>query len=102
MSARFRTDDDRLHMTRTEWALLALLCGHRGRVVPYDEIAKSLWPDEECTEQLKHCIHVNVHNIRGVLADSGEPGRLATAYGSGYLWVGALPKFYTMRAVRWG
>lgn len=74
-----------------EVALLRLLIGAEGRVVPKQEILDRLWPGEEVAEaSLTSC----VHGIRLALGDRGRRGRyLETVHGRGYRFTAA---------VRWG
>jgi two-component system KDP operon response regulator KdpE len=69
-----------LHLTPTEFAILAELCAHAGRVVTQSWIAGKVWPAQQadCGEALR----VHITHLRKKLGQSGV--RIANEPGVGY------------------
>ncbi len=69
-----------LHLTPTEFAILAELCAHAGRVITQSWIAGKVWPAQhaDCGEALR----VHITHLRKKLAEHG--GRIVNEPGVGY------------------
>ncbi|MFC8943414.1 response regulator transcription factor [Streptomyces griseoincarnatus] len=85
-----RLGGELVHLTRTEFDLLAALHGARGRLVAKGDLAGLLWPDQhryggEVTEADRRTVEVHVANVRRKLGDSPtSPRFIHTVRGMGY------------------
>jgi two-component system response regulator RegX3 len=78
-----RVEGRPVHLTPTEFKLLALLAGEPERVFGRSEIMKHLWQSEHVGDARACDIHVS--NLRGKLeTDPGQPERIVTVRGAGY------------------
>lgn len=76
-----RVDDKALALTRTEFALLALLARNANRVLTHDELLMSVWGTE--FQGSTHYLHVYLGRVRKKL--SGHSELLKTVPGIGYI-----------------
>jgi PAS domain S-box-containing protein len=77
-----------LHLTPTEFEILAYLARHRGQVLTYSQIRAHLWG--EGTGKTKHDLFVHISRIRKKIEpEPEEPRFLVTRWGIGYVF---LPK----------
>lgn len=85
-----RLGGEPVHLTRTEFVLLAALHDARGRPVPKGDLARLLWPDEhgyggDVTEADRRTVEVHMANVRRKLGDSPtSPRFIHTVRGLGY------------------
>lgn len=85
-----RLGGELVHLTRTEFDLLAALHGARGRTVAKGDLASLLWPDQygyggRVTEADRRTVEVHVANVRRKLGDSPtSPRFIHTVRGLGY------------------
>ncbi|MEV0893155.1 response regulator transcription factor [Promicromonospora sp. MEB111] len=85
-----RLGGEPVHLTRTEFVLLAALHEARGRPVPKGDLARLLWPDEhgyggDVTDADRRTVEVHVANVRRKLGDSPtSPRFIHTVRGLGY------------------
>ena len=71
-------------LSRTEWLLLQHLAAHAGKVVLHTELLTKVW-GPEYRDDLQY-LRVWVSRVRRKLgAEPGEPGRIKTFQGIGYL-----------------
>ena len=78
-----RIDDRAVHLTPSEFKLLALLAGEPERVFTRREIMQHLWDSSYVGDQRACDIHVS--NLRQKIErDRSEPRRLVTVPGAGY------------------
>lgn len=77
--------------------LLMYLLTHRDRIVPKQELAEQLWPDQIVSDTaIESCIKL----VRRVLGDSGQAQRvIQTRHGYGYRFIATAHRYRT-RAVR--
>lgn len=74
---------DVVHLTPTEWRMLAVLARHRGRVVPHETILKEVWGPSYGHEA--NYLRVYANQIRRKIEpDPREPRYLITEAGVGY------------------
>jgi DNA-binding response OmpR family regulator len=74
-----------VHLTPTEFDLLAFLIRNRGRVLTYEQLLEKLYPFE--TERDRHDLFVHVSRLRKkVEPDPNEPRYIVTQWGVGYLF----------------
>lgn len=72
-----------VHLTAKEYALLALLVQHRGKVVTHRQILRELWGPN--TEENTHYLRVHMAHLRQKLeATPNQPRHLKTESGIGY------------------
>ena len=72
-----------VHLTPTEWRLLAELARHLGRVVPHEELLKAVWGPNYGGEH--HYLRVFANQIRRKIeADPAQPRHLINEPGLGY------------------
>jgi len=76
-------DDTDLHLTRTEFALLAALVENCDAVITHDELLAKVWGEEY--RGSSHYLHVYLGRIRKKLGPTYEPF-LETIAGMGYLF----------------
>lgn len=80
---RVRIGGVEIHLTPTEYKLLALLARHAGKVVTHSRLLRELWGDEH--EDAQHTLRVHMSQLRHKLeADPARPRRLQTEPGVGY------------------
>jgi DNA-binding winged helix-turn-helix (wHTH) protein len=78
--------DDRIHLPRKAFDLLALLLAQRPKVVNKDELQTILWPDSHIDLA---GLNVLVSDVRRALGDSArEPQFIRTVHGVGYAFCG--------------
>ncbi len=80
---RIFVDGENVHMTQTEYNIVALLSKYAGRVLTYDYLIKSVWgPAITGDNQI---LRVNMANIRKKIEkNSNEPAYIFTENGVGY------------------
>jgi two-component system, OmpR family, KDP operon response regulator KdpE len=98
--ARFRTDDLQIdldarrvtragievHLTKTEWALLAELCHHPGKLLTHRWLLERVWGPGYAGDV--DVLRVFVSQLRKKLEqDPGRPKLIATDPGIGYRWL---------------
>lgn len=81
-SRRGFVDDMDMHLTRTEFALLAVLVTHLDAVLTHDELLAKVWGEEY--RGSSHYLHVYLGRIRRKLGDK-YGSLLETIAGMGYL-----------------
>ena len=82
-SRRIFRSDNEVHLTQTEYNIVALLSRHPGKVLTYTAIIREIWgyPDEGSTKKLQ----VNMANIRKKLGiRPGENTYIVNELGVGY------------------
>ena len=73
---------ERISLTYTEFKILELLAGHRGKIYSLDNIYQSIWNDNAVGDGT---IMVHIKNIRKKLGDhSKNPSYIKTAWEKGY------------------
>jgi DNA-binding response OmpR family regulator len=75
-------DEVDMHLTQTEFALLAALVKHRDAILTHDELLAKVWGDEY--RGSSHYLHVYLGRIRRKMGDKYS-GLLETIAGQGYL-----------------
>lgn len=76
-------DGERVHLTPTEFNILAYLVTHADRVVTHDVLLQAVWPNRFGPEP--HYLHVYVNQLRRKLeGDPAEPRFILTELGIGY------------------
>jgi len=79
-----RRDGELVQMSRTEWLLLQHLAANAGKVVLHTELLTKVW-GPEYRDDLQY-LRVWISRVRRKLgAAAGEPGRIKTLQGIGYL-----------------
>jgi len=79
-----RRNGDLVRLSRTEWLLLHHLAANAGKVVLHSELLTKVW-GPEYRDDLQY-LRVWVSRVRRKLgAKAGEPGRIRTFQGIGYL-----------------
>ncbi|MGH7336702.1 MAG: winged helix-turn-helix domain-containing protein, partial [Myxococcota bacterium] len=79
-------DGERLHLTRKEFAVLAMLVQNAGRVVTQQHLLRELWGPTHADDS--HYLRVVVGKIRQKLGDdSARPRYVVTEPGVGYRFV---------------
>ena len=74
-----------VHLTPTEWRLLAELARHLGRVVPHEELLKAVWGPNYGGEH--HYLRVFANQIRRKIeADPQQPAFIKTVRSGGYIF----------------
>ena len=80
---RVLLDGDEVHLSRKEYALLALLAAHAGQVLTHQQILREVWGEDAVRET--HNLRVLVSSLRQKLADEASQSRyLVTEQGIGY------------------
>jgi len=83
-------DGAEVHLTRSEFDLLAALAGAPGRAIPKDDLVRVLWAGEYdtgtlVTDQDRRSVEVHVTNLRRKLRDdAASPRWIRTVRGVGY------------------
>jgi DNA-binding response OmpR family regulator len=72
-----------IHVTRTEYAILAVLLRHPGAVVSRTQLTQSVW--ESNSDSLINVLAVHVSNLRKKLDVTGGAPLIRTIRGSGYV-----------------
>jgi two-component system response regulator RegX3 len=81
-------DGDRVHLTLSEFKVLALLAEQQDTVVSRRELMQHLWASEHVGDE--HACEVHISNLRRKIErDPTQPQRLVTVRGSGYKLVAA-------------
>jgi two-component system KDP operon response regulator KdpE len=79
-----RRDGEDVHFSRTEWLLLQHLAANAGKVVLHTELLTKVW-GLEYRDDLQY-LRVWISRVRRKLgSEPGEPGRIKTFQGIGYL-----------------
>ncbi len=77
-------NDRPLNLTPTEFAILRILCQHKGEVVSAEELFHLIWADEYYTKN-NNTITVHIRHLREKMGDSFEnPKYIKTVWGCGY------------------
>ena len=77
-------NNERVELTKTEFAILWLLCENRGNVVKSDVLFSSVWK-ENYFEKDNNTIMVHIRHIREKMKDTySKPKYIKTIYGVGY------------------
>lgn len=80
----FIFNNEKIELTKTEFAILWILCLNRGNVVPSDTLFKSVWK-EDYYEKDNNTIMVHIRHIREKMKDTyNKPKYIKTIYGVGY------------------
>ena len=80
---RVSVDGGAVHLTQTEYNIVALLSAHAGRVLTYDFLMKEIWGP--CLTGSNQILRVNMANIRRKLEKNpAEPRYIFTETGVGY------------------
>jgi two-component system response regulator RegX3 len=83
-----RVDGDRVHLTLSEFKVLALLAEQPDSVVSRRELMQHLWSSEHVGDE--HACEVHISNLRRKIErDPSRPERLVTVRGLGYKLVPA-------------
>jgi len=83
-----RVDGDRVHLTLSEFKVLALLAEQPDAVVSRKELMQHLWASEHVGDE--HACEVHISNLRRKIErDPSQPQRLLTVRGMGYKLVPA-------------
>jgi DNA-binding response OmpR family regulator len=83
-----RVDGDRVHLTLSEFKVLALLAEQPDAVVSRKELMQHLWSSEHVGDE--HACEVHISNLRRKIErDPSQPQRLVTVRGMGYKLVPA-------------
>jgi two-component system, OmpR family, response regulator RegX3 len=81
-------DGDRVHLTLSEFKVLALLAEQPDNVVSRRELMQHLWASEHVGDE--HACEVHISNLRRKIErDPSQPQRLVTVRGLGYKLVAA-------------
>ena len=73
-----------LSLTPTEFAILAILCEEKGKVVSSEELFHQIWKDEYYSKS-NNTITVHIRHLREKMQDSFEkPRYIKTVWGCGY------------------
>jgi len=83
-----RVDGERVHLTLSEFKVLALLAEQPDAVVSRKELMQHLWASEHVGDE--HACEVHISNLRRKIErDPSQPQRLVTVRGMGYKLVPA-------------
>jgi two-component system, OmpR family, response regulator RegX3 len=83
-----RVDGERVHLTLSEFKVLALLAEQPDSVVSRKELMQHLWASEHVGDE--HACEVHISNLRRKIErDPTQPERLVTVRGEGYKLVAA-------------
>jgi two-component system response regulator RegX3 len=81
-------DGDRVHLTLSEFKVLALLAEQPERIVSRRELMQHLWASDHVGDE--HACEVHISNLRRKIErDPSQPQRLVTVRGLGYKLVAA-------------
>jgi two-component system KDP operon response regulator KdpE len=76
-------NNNRIHLTKNEFKILALLCRHSGKVVTHDFIIKAVWGPRSYNET--GILRVNITNLRKKIEENPLlPQYIQTENGIGY------------------
>ena len=76
-------DDERVHLTLSEFKMLSLLAEQPESVVSRRDLMKHLWASDHVGDE--HACEVHISNLRRKIeADPSQPQRLLTVRGAGY------------------
>ena len=77
-----------VHLTRKEFAVLAVLIGHAGRVVTQSQLLRQIWGPTHVEDT--HYLRIVIGKLRQKLGDDpNDPRYLRTEPGVGYRFIGA-------------
>jgi two-component system response regulator VanR len=77
-------DEKPLSLTPTEFAILRILCEHKGNVVSSEALFSEIWGDEYFTKS-NNTITVHIRHLREKLGDTiDSPKYIKTVWGVGY------------------
>lgn len=76
-----RRGNERVTLSRTDFALLKLLARHRGETVTREEILAQVWRDQAGSS---HALDTHVWRLRRKLGDDENSGWIVTVTGVGY------------------
>ena len=80
----FIFNNEKIELTKTEFAILWLLCENRGSVVKSDTLFSTVWK-ENYFEKDNNTIMVHIRHIREKMKDTySKPKYIKTIYGVGY------------------
>lgn len=80
----FYFNEKRIDLTKTEFAILWLLCENRGTVVGSDELFSKVWQEKYFLKD-NNTIMVHIRHLREKMNDNGRnPKYIKTVYGVGY------------------
>lgn len=75
---------EEIHLTQTEYNIMALLSENPGKMITYSAIIKAIWGEHAVEGSIKK-LQVNMANIRKKLGDKpGEQNHIANELGVGY------------------
>jgi len=78
-----RLVDDEVHLTPTEFKMLAFLARHAGKVVTHGQLLKEVWGKH--SQGQEHYVRIHVHKLRQKIEpDPARPRHLHTETGVGY------------------
>jgi len=78
-----RLGDRDVHLTPTEFKLLAFLARHAGKVVTHGQLLKEVWGKH--SQGQEHYVRIHVHKLRQKIEpDPARPRHLCTETGVGY------------------
>ena len=81
---RVYVNEREVHLTRSEFDVLAYLVGKRGHVVPWQELFKKVW-DREIDEGSSNAVRGLIRRLRQKLGDDAQnPIYIKTVWGVGY------------------
>lgn len=75
-------DEDEVHLTRREYALLLYLCQHKGRVVGRKELLRAVWHDDTHDPGI---VNVYIRYLRAKIDDVYQVRLICNVRGTGYL-----------------
>jgi two-component system KDP operon response regulator KdpE len=78
-----RSDGDEIHLTPIEFAILAHLAQHPGRLVTHTELLRAVWGPEYANETNYLRVHIT-HLRKKIEPDSANPTYVTTEPGVGY------------------
>jgi two-component system KDP operon response regulator KdpE len=82
--------DDRIHLTKTEWALLEAMVTNPGKLLTHQWLLRRVWGPGYAEES--HYLRVYVRALRRKLDDAASAPRLIlTEPGVGYRWIAERP-----------
>lgn len=80
----FFFNENKIELTKTEFALLWELCLHKGSVIRSDNLFSKVW-GEKYYEKDNNTIMVHIRHLREKMKDTGKnPKYIKTVYGVGY------------------